>query len=380
MPKISEGNDLPPISIMVKPVSGACNLRCRYCFYADVASRRETANFGVMSKKTLDDLVRRAFAYADGEISFAFQGGEPTLAGIDFYREFLGLERRYNTRGLKITNAIQTNCFNIDDEWIKLFRDGNFLVGVSLDGTRELHDSCRLDAAGGKTFDRVLENIGLLRGGKVEYNILCVVNGGIAKRPNEVFDTLREHRYLQFIPCLDGFDGGTNEWSLDAEDYGRFLVGLFDRYEAAWKCGSPVSIRIFDNWIGMLLGEPPENCALAGFCGKYFLVEADGSVYPCDFYVLDKWKMGNVRESSFFRLANSEISEKFGNESKILHPDCENCKWYFICRGGCKRDCEPVCGGKRSANRLCKGHKIFFEERFDRMLAMAKKIAGGVNL
>ena len=358
---------MPAISIMVKPVSGACNMRCTYCFYQDVSEHREKRFLGTMSETTLENLVRKAFTYADGEISFAFQGGEPTLAGIPFYRKFLALEKRYNTRNLNVHNAIQTNGWGIDSDWIQLFLDGNFLVGVSVDGTQELHDRCRIDANGGKTYARVLENIGLLRENGVQYNILCVVNRQIAEHAGEVFESLKEHRYLQFIPCLDGFDGEKSEWSLDGKTYGQFLIETFDRYEAAWRQGNPVSIRNFDNWIGMLMGRAPESCALSGRCACYFLIEADGSVYPCDFYVLDAWKMGNINDTSFLRLSKSQIAEKFRQDSWKLPEDCAQCQWFSLCRGGCKRDREPVQNGCPSANRLCEGHKMFFEACEDRM-------------
>ena len=364
---------MPAISIMVKPVSGACNLRCTYCFYADVAEHREQHSMGSMSEKTLETLVRKAFAYADDEIHLIFQGGEPTLAGKGFYKKLIALEKRYNTRGLRVNNAIQTNGWMLDDEWADLFLEGHFLVGVSLDGTETLHDQCRMDKNGEKTYARILKNIELMDRKGVEYNVLCVVNKAVSEHPTEVFHALQKYRYLQFIPCLDGFDGKKNEWSLDGKSYGRFLIDTFDLYESAWHKGKPVSIRNIDNWIGMLLGEPPENCGLSGRCGCYFLIEADGSVYPCDFYVLDSWRMGNINETSFLRLANAPVSVAFRKESWVLPDRCTDCKWLFLCRGGCKRDREPIRNGTPSENRLCEGHKMFFDARGERLIALAQE-------
>ena len=333
---------MPPLTVMIKPASSLCNFRCAYCFYSDVSSRREVASYGVMNDDTLSRLVRRAFAYAEGSVNFTFQGGEPTLAGKAFFRRFLELVRSYDRGRVKVNLAIQTNGWLIDREWCELFREGRFLVGVSLDGSRETHDACRLSAQGGGTWDRVTENLRLLRKNDVEYNVLCVVNRLIAERPRETFNALKPHGYVQFIPCLDGFDGETGPLSLDAASYGRFLTETFDLYEECILGGRPVSVRTFDNWLSMLMGYPLENCAMSGRCGRYFLVEADGGVYPCDFYVLDKWRLGNINEKTFRQLEASPLEQKFYEESVPLADRCRACRWLPLCRGGCKRDREPL--------------------------------------
>lgn len=366
---------MPPLTVMIKPASSLCNLRCTYCFYADVAARRESASFGVMEQDTLETLVRRAFAYAEGHLSFMFQGGEPTLAGKAFFRSFLALQRRYKTSRVVVHNAIQTNGYALDEQWCEIFREGQFLVGISVDGTKALHDACRVTAGGEPTYDRIQKNISMLREAGVEYNILCVVNEYIARQPREVFESLKQHGFLQFIPCLDDFDGVKGEHSLCADTYGRFLIETFDLYEKAFRAGRPVSIRTFDNWLTMLLGYPPENCGMAGRCGNYYLIEANGNAYPCDFYVLDMWLVGNIKEDSFFRMDKSAVSRTFREESIPLPPACKACPWLHLCRGGCKRDREPVIGGVPSLNRLCAGHKAFFEARYERMRALAACVA-----
>lgn len=365
---------MPPLTIMLKPASSLCNMRCAYCFYSDVAARRDAPSYGVMSPGTLETLVRRAFAYAEGSLSFIFQGGEPTLAGKEFFEAFLSLLARYNARRLRVSLALQTNGLTLDEEWCALLKRGGFLVGVSLDGTQALHDACRRGASGEPTYARVIRGIELLRRFGVDYNVLCVVTQPVAERPEEVFHALKAHRFLQFIPCLDGFDGKKTPLSLDAETYGRFLIGTFDLYEQAWYAGKPVSIRNLDNWLAMLLGYPPENCAMSGRCGHYFLVEADGGVYPCDFYVLDRWRLGNVGDASFFKLDKSPVGARFREESVPLPEGCARCEWFSLCRGGCKRDREPIAGGEpgaAGANRLCAGHKLFFSSRFERIKALA---------
>lgn len=365
---------MPPLTLMIKPASSLCNMRCTYCFYHDVTEHREVASYGIMQEDTLEALVRRAFIFADEQVSFAFQGGEPTVAGKDFFRKLLALEAKYNTRRIRVYNSIQTNGYALDQEWAQLFADAHFLVGVSLDGTKAIHDACRVDAAGQPTFDRILHNIHLLEQAHVEYNVLCVVNQIIAKQPEAVIKSLQKHRYLQFIPCLDGLDGKKTEWSLDPVTYGEFLIKTFDLYEKAYYSGHPFSIRNFDNWISMLLGYPPENCAMSGRCGNYFLIESDGSAYPCDFYVLDEWKLGNVKDASFARLDKSPLAKSFREASLTLPDECPACPYLALCRGGCKRDREPIIDGRPSSNRLCAGHKLFFSARLERMMQLAKAV------
>lgn len=358
------------ITIMVKPVSGACNMNCRYCFYSDVMAHRETAVYPGMSIETLETLVRRAFRYADGPVSFSFQGGEPTLAGVEFYRALVRFERMYNSRGLPVHNAVQTNGYALSDELIDLFAREHFLLGVSLDGDAAAHDAMRPDRRGAPTFDRIRGNIDRLIAAGVEFNLLCVVNELVASRPAEVFAALAPFRYLQFIACLDGLDGTRRSYSLSPERYLHFLKETFDLYERAFFGKHPVSVRNFDNYIGILLGVPPENCAMGGVCGQYFLVEADGSVYPCDFYVLDPWRLGNVLETPFNRLAASPIARSFREESLALPAECRACEWYRLCRNGCKRERDPRTG----RNRWCACYRAFFEYAAPRMQRIAETL------
>ena len=230
---------MPALSIMVKPVSGACNMHCRYCFYTDVMSRRQTAIYPRMTLETLEALVRRAFRCADGQISFAFQGGEPTLIGLPFFEALMRFERAYNTRGLAVSNAVQTNGYDMPEELLSFFVQEKFLIGVSLDGDRAAHDLLRLDRDGAPTYDRVRANVERFRRAGAELNILCVVNEYVARRPREVFQALAPCRNLQFIACLDDFDGEKTDYSLTEESYLRFLKITFDLYYEAFCAGRP---------------------------------------------------------------------------------------------------------------------------------------------
>lgn len=376
LPGIPEGRGsfMPPLSLMIKPVSSACTMRCRYCFYTDVASNRETFNLGKMSMETTEKLIRRAMAYADGHVSFAFQGGEPTLAGIEYFREFIRLEKKYRKDGVLIQNSIQTNGYCLDDALLKFLVQEDFLIGVSVDGTAELHDLLRLDTAGNGTYSKVKETLDRLDQLKANFNILTVVNGYVARNASACFQSLSKYGYLQFIPCLDPFDGSKSDFSLTAEAYGKFLRETFDLYYKAFKRGKPVSVRNFDNYIGIILGKEPENCGMCGRCGHYFLIEGDGGIYPCDFYVLDDWYLGNINESSFFRLDGNEVGERFRKVSHCIADECRKCQWYSLCRGGCRRDREPIENGLPSVNQWCSSFKSFFAYAYPRMCEIAHDV------
>ncbi len=202
------------------------------------------------------------------------------------------------------------------------------------------------------------------------------MNKYVAENARECFDSLAEYGYIQFIPCIDAFNGEVCEYSLSPEMYGNFLKEIFDLYYRAFMGGGPVSIRNFDNYIGILLGKQPENCGMCGHCGNYFLIEGNGGVYPCDFYVLDQWCMGNINTSSFFKLGSSEIGEQFRRISYYISPECRKCSWLYLCRGGCRRDREPFKDGIPEKNRWCSSFKMFFEYAYPRMCKLAEKISG----
>ncbi len=361
---------MPPLNLLIKPASSLCNMRCKYCFYKDVADKRKDTP-AIMTAETLELVVRRAFEYADGFAFFMFQGGEPTLAGIDFYKSLLELQNRYNVKNIKIKNSIQTNGYIIDEEWAEFFAENGFLVGLSLDGIREAHDALRVDANGRGTYDTVLKAAEILKKYNVEFNILCVVSELAAKHPKKVYDSLKKYKYLQFIPCLDPFDGQKSRFSLSGERYAEFLCQTFDLYYCDITHGYDISVRNFDNYIGILAGQVPESCDLRGHCTCCITVEADGAVYPCDFYALDEWRLGSVYEDGFERMINSDKAKAFISPSYEVHSDCKACRYYKLCRGGCRRDREPL----PSLNRRCKAYKDFFDCKIGKMFDLAGKTA-----
>lgn len=363
-------------NFLVKPASSLCNMRCRYCFYEDESEMRTMKSMGTMSNETAEILISRAL---DGltrrdTVSFAFQGGEPTVAGKDFFRHFAETVDRLNTRHAAVQYAIQTNGYGLDEEWAQLFKTNRFLVGVSVDADKTLHDSNRIDASGSGTWGRVTSSLQILQKAGVDVNLLCVVTKQCAKSAQKVYNSLKKLNveYLQFIACLDPMEvpRGSMPWSLLPKDYGNFLCRLFDAWYLDWKSGNYTSVRLFDDFIHLAMGLPPGTCATGGSCGAYYVVEADGSVYPCDFYALDEWKIGNIREMSVEELSGTENARRFLASGLQKPAACGQCPFIRLCSGGCKRDWVEVDGVLR--NYYCESFRMLFSYAHSRMQEIAR--------
>ena len=246
----------------------------------------------------MEQVIIRAFEFADEYCSFAFQGGEPTLVGLGFYQKFIELVKLHNHKKLTLHYALQTNGFCLSPEWGDFFYQNHFLIGISLDGTIHTHNAYRKHSSGKETFTDIMDTIHMLKNKKVDFNILTVVNSKTAALIRKIYSFYQKNNfeYLQFIPCLEPFEepAGRQDYSLTPEIYGQFLCDLFDLWYIDITRGKMVSIRLFDNYISMLKGLPPESCDMQGICSQQHVIEADGSAYPCDFYVLDRYKLGNV--------------------------------------------------------------------------------------
>lgn len=364
------------LSLLIKPASGGCNLRCRYCFYHDEQANRETFSYGLMTEETLEILVEKALKAATGFCSFGFQGGEPTLRGLDFFRKLVALQKKYNVHHVKIANAIQTNGLLLDREWAEFLRDNRFLVGLSLDGVKEIHDQNRLGPQGEGTFNRVLQAAQRLAAHQVEFNLLTVVTNQTADAIGRIYRFYRRSNllYQQYIPCLDPLDStrGTSPYSLTPEKYAQFLKNLFDLWYRDVTAGRFIYIRYFENLLAMLLGRPPESCGLWGECMLQNVVEADGSVYPCDFYCLDQWRLGNIREDSFEAMQKSETARSFLAQGGSCRDICRDCEWREICRGGCRRDREPL--AQSGGNYFCPAYREFFPYALPRLQEIARQL------
>lgn len=339
-------------------------MRCKYCFYADISNlHKEKLSF--MTEETAENLIKKSLAQVSRQITFMFQGGEPTLIGLEFYEFFVDCVKTNNKKGIKIHYAIQTNGYTVNDKWAKFFHDNKFLVGLSLDGTKELHDLNRVDANGSDTFNRVIKCADILKKNEVDFNILTVVTNTLARRAEAVYNFYKKqgYNYLQFIPCLNPIENPDKklDYSLSAEKYSQFLIRIFDLWVRDIRQGSAPSIRQFENYILMLRGMPPESCGFSGVCSMQNVVEADGSVYPCDFYVLDELKLGNININSFEEINQKRTELQFIESSREKPDECKSCEYFPICRNGCKRYCEPLNNGKPSRNIHCEAYKAFFK-------------------
>lgn len=373
---------MPPITVMMKPASGICNMRCRYCFYADEQRNREVANYGIMTPDVLRAVLKRVLDYADSQCTIAFQGGEPTCAGLDFFRRAVELEQQLNHKGVAIHNAIQTNGYVVDDEWAAFFAQNHFLVGVSLDGPRQLHDQNRLDAAGQGTHSRVMKAIAALRRQGAQFNILTVVTSAAARSIRKTYNYFAKNGfdYQQYIPCLDplGEPRGGHDYSLTADAFSQYLKDLFDCWYAEAQTGNLRYNRFFTNLLLMMTGRPPEACGMLGHCMPQYVVEADGSVFPCDFYMLDQWRLGNFVTDTVEQVNQARRELGFIEMSLEPHPDCRQCKWFALCRGGCRRDREPPAGGPLQKNYFCRAYYEFFEYAYPRLSGLAWAVQQGM--
>lgn len=368
------------ITLLIKPASGLCDLRCRYCFYEDVTASRSQGQRGMMTPATAEALIQKAFreVSAGGCVQFLFQGGEPTLAGLNFFRAFLEIEQRYRKPGVTVIHSLQTNGMHLDDTWAAFLQQADFLVGLSLDGYPALHDRYRVDAQGRGTWDRALDALRLLERNRVETNLLCVVTGPAAKHPQTLYRSLKALGHpLQFIPCLDPLEGnrGSMDYSLTPAAYGKFLCQVFDCWYRDWKQGGYISIRNFDDYLRILLRQGPSSCTASGACGQYLVAEADGSLYPCDFYALDRWCLGNIREVGIEEAMSCPTARAFLLEGAHRPAACAECRYGPLCRGGCMRDRR-----EDGENYYCGSYQTFFPyaiARLEEMAAFYFRNAGG---
>lgn len=367
---------MPPVSLLIKPASSACNLKCKYCFYNSLSDIREIKNHGIMEIDTLEVIVKRALEEADESCTFAFQGGEPTIAGLEFFEKLIKLQKKYNHKNLVINNSIQTNGTLIDNRWADFLGKNNFLVGLSLDGPKEIHNLNRIDNRGADTFNKVLKTAKLFEKYKVEFNILCVVTSKTSKHINKIYSYFKSmgFNYIQFISCLDPLyeERGSYQYSLTKEDYTTFLKNLFDVWYKDIIEGKRISVRYFDSLLENMIYGRSTSCGMNGACTCQFVIESNGGVYPCDFYVIDKWKLGNIQDMTLRQLFECETSKDFITQSFKIDDKCRQCKWYRLCKGGCRRDKEGLEGQGLEENYFCESYKEFFDYSVPRLAHIAQ--------
>ncbi|EOS73599.1 MAG: anaerobic sulfatase maturase [Lachnospiraceae bacterium] len=369
---------MPPLSVLIKPASGLCNMKCDYCFYCDESKKRLQQNYGFMTENTLKNVIRKTILHAEGSITYAFQGGEPSLRGIDFFRRAIALQKQYNKNNVEVINAFQTNGSLIDEKWCQFFRENQFLVGVSVDGTLDIHDRYRHKADGQGTFNEISENIKLLDKYGVSFNILTVVTGEVVKNIRKIYYSYagKGWRYQQYIACIDplGEGHGNHSYGLTPDQYGEFLITLFELWFEDWKKGRQPYIRQFENYVGILLGYYPEACDQRGVCGIQTVVEADGSAYPCDFYMIDEYKLGNLNANRLADLDKKREETGFVQRSLKISDACKNCKYFKICRAGCQRNRDVIKGTDMYENYFCAGYQMFFDQCLNKLKMVAESV------
>ena len=368
-------------SVMVKPRGAICSLNCAYCYYSSKAGLYPGSDFR-MKRVLLEDFTRQYIeAQHVPEAGFFWQGGEPTLMGLDFFRMAVKLQKQYCRPGMKITNALQTNGIALNEPWCRFFREHGFLVGLSLDGPRLLHDAYRADKRGKPTFDRVLAGARLLRRCKVDFNILACVHAANADHAVEVYRFLRdeaEARFIQFIPVVErGPDGKATSRSVTGPQYGRFLAAVFDEW--VYRDVGSVFVQIFDAALGAWLGLPASLCIFQKECGGAMVLEHNGDLYACDHFVDPDHRLGNITETPLVELVLSAQQKRFGEaKAASLPADCRDCGVLFACAGGCPKD-RLLCTqrGEPGLNWLCEGYKAFFAHIDAPMRAMAAELRAG---
>jgi uncharacterized protein len=363
-------------SVLVKPASADCNLHCTYCFYHDRPTDPylEVRGRHIMDDTTLRVLIREGMRLMSQVATFGWQGGEPTLAGIGFFRRVIAYQQEFGRPGQSVCNGVQTNATLIDDQWAELFARYNFLLGVSLDGPRRWHDHYRTSVTGQGSFDRVMQSVATLRRHGAEFNILTVVNQLTANYPDEILGFMLEHdfRYLQFIPCveLDARTGRLTDFSVRPQQFGDFLCRIFDLW---YNDGQPqASIRLFDNLLLAYAGHGPQVCQFQEECGDYVVVEYNGDVYPCDFYVQKDLLLGNLHEAKLEQMASSPTARAFRKRKRHGDPACESCQWLHICNHGCPlmRDHNP----DGDQHYLCPAYRQLFAYAEQRLRDLSKQV------
>lgn len=366
---------MPPINVLIKPASGNCNMRCDYCFYYDTMSKRKQPSYGMMNRKTLAAVIEKVLAYAEGSCTIAYQGGEPTLCGLSFFETSAALQNQYNVNHVTIHNALQTNGYHLNREWADFFVKNHFLVGISLDGGPKAHDYYRKNIKGQGTFFSIMKNIELFAKCGVDFNILSVVNAKTAPMIKKNYSFYKKNglHYLQFISCLDPFGEvpGGREYSLTPAVYGQFLIELFELWYADLMEGKQPFIRQFENYVAILLGQQPESCDMRGICGMQYVVEADGSVYPCDFYVTDEYRLGNFHTHTVAEIDKRRQEIGFIEASLIKAEGCARCKYMVLCRGGCRRTRQVQQGHHQY---YCQAYQMFFDSCLPKLTAVAGRI------
>ncbi len=369
----------PPFSLLIKPASASCNLRCKYCFYIEHLQYIKKGDSPAMTSETLEKLISTYLSLSMNEYTFAWQGGEPTILGLDFFKKVVELQHTYAPRGAVVTNTIQTNGTLITKPLAEFFAEHNFLIGVSLDGPKPLHDTYRLTASGGPTHSMVMKGISILRTAHAEFNILCLVNAENIKNPRTLYKYFHEKnfRFLQFIPCVEFLpDGRLTSYSITGKQWGEFLCKIFDLWYR--KDTKKVSIRHFDAVLNYLVFGRYTQCTMAADCRQYLVVEYDGGIFPCDFFVKKELQLGNIHTSSWEDILHSSLYRAFGERKSRWNIQCSTCEWLPLCHGDCQKMRGPH-ARPDTLSVLCEGWQMFYRYTAERFKILADSIRQDMN-
>jgi uncharacterized protein len=364
---------------MAKPTGAICNLDCSYCFYLDKEALYPDARFR-MCDEVAEAYVRQVIEAQDApEVTIAWQGGEPTLMGLPFFRRVVALAESYRRPNQRLLHTMQTNGTLLDEEWAAFLAEKGFLVGISIDGSGELHDSLRVDKRGQPTLARVLRGLEFLRAQHVDYNVLCAVHAINAEHPRAVYRFLRDDcraRFIQFIPIVEHVPsvedlGAVSERSVHAAQWGRFLIEVFDEWIG--RDVGEVFIQSFDAALASWMHLPPGICVFAQTCGRAVVLEHNGDVYCCDHFVEPEHLLGNIKTTHLVELLASDKQRQFGNDKRDTLPRyCLECEVGFACKGECpKNRFIATPNGEAGLNYLCSGYQAFFRRVDQPMKLMA---------
>ena len=366
MEEYCHGDDSREFQVFVKLVGGRCNLRCSYCYYIDHEHSARHPRGAVMDDAVLTEYVRQHFAASDScEVFFSWHGGEPLLAGIDFYRRAIGLQERFAPAGCRVINGIQTNATLIDEEWGRFLHEAGFYAGVSLDGPEQFHDSHRMRADGSGTFSDVMRGLDILRAYDVPHEVLCVVNSVNVHAPLEIYRFFKNLgvRFLTFLPLVErrtGDSPAVTERSVSAVDFGRFLSDVFDEWVS--NDIGIIKIQVFEEALRTAFGLGHTLCIFRPVCGTVPVVEMNGDFYSCDHFADEGYRIGNIMSQSLTGLLDDPRQKAFGIAKKTELPRyCLDCGVLDMCNGECpKNRFIATPDGEPGLNYLCEGYRHFF--------------------
>ena len=355
--------------VVLRPVSGLCNYHCEYCFSNRGSSDRGGKSIGLMTLETLEQVIRKTLSQNRGEFNLTFQGGEPMMAGLSFYQKTLEYEEIHNIHGSSVHNVIQTNGSFIDEEWTRFFTANDFSIEVSLDGIKSCHDYYRKDYMSHDTYAATVKRIGLLSRYKADFHVVTAVNDLTSRHAADIYNFYKKKRWnsINLVPCM-GEPGQSH--ILTSEQYGSFLKQLFDLWYEDLQSGRYVYIRYFADLLLLMEGRSPSDCSVCGSCRKQYVVESNGDVYPCSYYVKDKYKLGNLVVDNLEMIDRKREELRFIEASMEKNTECSSCPWYPLCRNGCRRHRET--GESLEKTIFCEAYRDFLSYAKERLTECLK--------